>query len=80
MNRYQKLRYLVNEYWNLLWIDNLYELYKSKIWNIKSSKEFKEWIIDSLIESFSFGIKWINDWFIEIWKERVRILNSMPKK
>jgi len=79
MNRYQKLRYLVNFYWDLLWIDNLYELYKTKIWKIKSSKELKDWIIDALIESFSFGIRWIDNWFIEKQKEKDRILNSINK-
>lgn len=56
MNNKQKLRFVINEYWKILWQEDLYSTWKSNLW-IKKSSELSDYIIERNIETYSLWIK-----------------------
>jgi len=82
INTNQKLRFIINEYWKLLNIDDFYTLYKTHKLKIKKASEISETNKLSIIETFEYGIKEIeqlhtntkqlrNDFFHSINREHI---------
>jgi ABC-type lipoprotein release transport system permease subunit len=56
MNTNQKLRFMINKYWELIWEVDLYSKYK-KILKIKNAKEMSDSNKHKVIEQFKVWIK-----------------------
>lgn len=79
MNINQKLRYMVNTYWDLIWIKNLYTSYKKyvlKVWNASSVPERKK---QKLIQSFAWWIEELEDMRIDK-KQAKQIMERLIEK
>lgn len=71
----QKLRIVIEKYWDLIWIEWLYDMYKSEVLKIESSKELSDFNVKSVTWSFYYWIQEIEEWRID--KEEA--LNNMRK-
>lgn len=47
-----KVRLIIEDYWNLIWIKNLYKLYKTRVLKIKSIKEISDLKKENIISEF----------------------------
>ena len=56
MNNNQQLRFIITEYGNMLWIDDLYTKYK-KVLSINNASKLDDNIKESMIGSFKLWIK-----------------------
>jgi len=73
MTNNQKLRFLINEYWKLIEIDELYNQFKRHILKVKKGSEIAEVEKERLIWEFTYGIQEIEEW--RIWvKEAQHIM------
>ena len=56
MNTNSKMRYLINIYWDMIWIDDLYTKYKPLL-NIKNAKELSDPTKLKIIDKFKTWIE-----------------------
>ena len=59
-----KVRLIIEDYWNLIWMKNLYKLYKTRVLKIKSIKEISDLKKENIISEFKYLIKRLNNWKI----------------
>ena len=64
MNSNQKLRFLINEYWTRIDIDDLYTQYKSNVLKIKKGSELAENKKEKLIGEFKYGLQELDNGII----------------
>ena len=77
MNSNQKLRYLINRYWEVLNIDNLYENYKLRVFKVKKGSEIPEETKLLHIEQFKYGLQALAEWMDDIKEVRENILKKL---
>ena len=57
MNSNQKLRFVINEYWKWIKIDDLYSKMKEKVFKVKNANEMSEANKESIIQTFKYWLQ-----------------------
>lgn len=79
MNKTSKMRYLINEYWKWIKIDNLYDIYKEKVLKVKKWSELSNDKIESITKSFAYWLRGLEEWEVSIESAREHILSKINK-
>lgn len=81
INIYQKLRYLVNLYWEKIGIKDLYIFWK-KFMHLKSSKDLKESRVIKFISRYEKWIQQAESGEMDIPEEKILIMEifDIPEK
>lgn len=59
-----KVRFLIEEYWKVIWLNDLYKLYKARVLWWKSVKFLSEEKKLELIDYFRDGIRKVDTWIV----------------
>lgn len=63
VNLGQELQFYCSEYWKMLWIKNLYQIYKSNVWKIERGNDVPKDLIEARILKFKAGITQLEQWY-----------------
>lgn len=73
----QRLRFIINEYWKFVKIDDLYTKLKKYVYNIEHWNEFPPEKSERLFNTYKFWLEWLEIWEIDPHSERLRLLDKL---
>jgi len=79
MSDSQKLRFIINEYGKWFKIDDLYSNMKKYVWHIEKWSELSNEKQKKIINSYKYGIQGLESWNIDIFEEKIRILDKLSQ-
>jgi len=80
MNNNQAIRFYVNEYGRILHIDDLYSKMKLRVFKIKKANQLTEISKQTIVDTFKYWIKAIQQGIITEKQARIDILKTLNKK